>query len=299
MQTTVSLNSLYADYRAGLLEKEKLEGVIFKAIHKIRIRESGFGKEEHEDFVSWLYPRIGRAIDTYRAKGASFETYMNTVVRMSAKEYRRKQLRNHNTESAAWVTQIPDIYSREREFGFCQYFEVAEARPAYARDIAQTKTDGSIKNTRQLLILILKCCRYVSDDFLERISPKLGMDPGDLMAMINRLKECRQKREVQVDILRELANRQLCRCLSHEKALRATKHNPLAAQRIKSRLESCREKLGKTRGRLARLYLDPSNAQVAEMLGLTKGSVDAVLYNLKAQHSARLPGDRHDKHILN
>ncbi|MCL2190704.1 MAG: hypothetical protein FWB79_01805 [Treponema sp.] len=290
MQTTVTLNCLYADYIAGRLEKKKFEGIIFRAIRKIKFRMPGLGKEDREDFVSWLYPRVSRAIDNYHAIGASFESYINKVVYMSSKEYSRKQIRNSNTELAAWIAQA---YSDEREY---EYSEAADVQP-----IAPMGMFENSKNSRKLLLLTLKCSRYVSDDFIERVSSKLGMKAGALSNMVDSLRERKEKREAQMESLREVANRQFCRCLFHERTLQFMKDNPAAARRIKFRLDHCRSKLGKTRKRLSRMQVDPSNAQIAELLGLSKGSVDATLHSLKIRCADVLGGNQSAKsnHMLN
>jgi len=299
MQTTMPLNCLYADYSAGRLDRKKFEGMIFGAITKRKFRLPGFGKEDYEDFVSWLYPRISRAIDSYHTIGSSFDAYINTSIRLAAKEYRWRELRSNNAEAAAWIAQLPDMYACEREF---EYYEVADIQPPYAQIALQAEMLGNIKNSRQLLILILKCCRYVSNDFLDKISPKLGMEAEALNGMIDRLKECRKKREARMDSLRELANRQFCRCLFYERTLQLTKDNIVATRRIKVQLGYYRNKLGKTRERLANLRLDPSNAQIAKLLGLTKGAVDATLHTLKRRYvgvKLNVGQTDKDKHILN
>ena len=293
MQDTASLNCHYLEYSAGRLEKKKFEGIIFEVLHENKFRLAGFCREDYDDFVSSLYPRISRAIDSYSAIGSSFGAYVNKIIRMSAKEYLRQQLRRRNLEIAAWTTQIPDTYAYETEDDEPQHSEVADPWTLYEQD--DMGLPWNIRNSRQLLILILKCCRYVSNDFIERISPRLGVPPGVLSDMILRLKECREKREAQTDTLRELTNHYFCRCLFYERTLWLASEDPLAARRIKARLERYRIKLGKARERLARSYLDPSNAQIAEILGLTKGTVDAAMFRLKSVRR----DEAEDRHLLN
>ena len=144
MSNTISLNDLYTNYMAGLLDRKKLEAAIFETVrenvHDLCI--PGWKKEDYDDFLSWLYFRICRAIGTYRETGASFETYIGALVRMTAKEYRVRLIRDYTEESAAWVTQIPDMY-------------VCEHEPEYDEQV--TETPVKLKNPRQVLILLLKC----------------------------------------------------------------------------------------------------------------------------------------------
>ena len=295
MKNAATINCLYNDYAAGLLEKKRFEGIIFKTIYENYTGLPRFGKEDFEDFISWLYPRVSRAVDSYRNSGASFDAYINNLVHMGAKEYRWRQIRNRNAETVAWSTQLPDMYACESEVAYCatgrDYAEPVSVSPA---PVAKRKT---VRNPRQVLMLVLKCCRYVSDDFIERIAPKLGIEPAALASMLADLNENRQKREANVERLRKLANLQFCRCLYYERSLPILKDNPAAFRRTEMLMERHRARLCRTRARLAKMPLEPSNAKIAELLGVTKGTVDSALHSLKSKWN---DGDAVQKtHMLN
>ena len=284
MQPVVSLNNLYSDYLAGLRDKKGIEEAIFKALKKETKLLPGWNVDDYEDYISWLYPRISRAINAYRETSSTFETYIYSLVRLTAKEYRAKLLRNYTAESAAWITQIPDMYAQEPE---PEYFE-----GNFKGNIEMMPL--KFNNPRQLLILVLKCCSYVSPDFAEKISPKLGVQPDELVEMFNWLREQRKKREHEINRLRELANYQFHRCLYYEQTLRAMPEESVFTRRMRERLERRRKGLAHTREKLARLHSDPANCQIAELLGISKGAVDSTLYSMKTRGIQGL-----DKHILN
>lgn len=270
-----SLNDLYADYSKGLLKKEKFEAAIFKTLQKNihRFGVIGWNKEESDDYISYLYLRINQAINTYKEIGSSFETYIKSMVRMTAKEFRARQARSYVKETAAWITQVPEMYVCENE---------SEYNESVNEHIAEkAKNPAKFRNPRQLLILILKCCNHVSVDFLERIAPRLGIEPNVINEMIERLKKHREKRETEIIALRERVNRQFYRCILFEKRLQTLTENSHAVQQIKNQLEQERNRLNKSRRRLMRTRLDPSNAQIAKLLGLSKSTVDSTLHILK------------------
>jgi DNA-directed RNA polymerase specialized sigma24 family protein len=279
MRNTISLNGLFADYSAGLLERKKLEGEIFRAVRENVRRLANWNREDNDEYLSWLYPRISQAIGTYRETGSSFETYIGSMVRMTAKEFRSRKARAYLAESAAWMSVFPDMYT-------------SEDPPEYAR--AEEEVRPKLLHPRQLLILILKCCCSVSDDFLERAAPMLGIPWEELNRMVSALRKLRETHEQCNLILQEKVNYQFYRCIFYEKKLRALPENSIAAQRVKVRLERGRDRLGNLRERFAkRRCLDPSNQQIAKLLGLSKGTVDSVLYRLKAL------GNKNDEIILN
>jgi len=267
MQNTISLNEFFADYSAGLLEKEKLEGEIFKAVKEDVRRLANWDRADNDEYLSWLYPRISHAIGAYHETGSSFETYIGSMVRMTAKEFRSRKARTYLAESAAWISVFPDMYTYENPPEYSCVEETASPKPV---------------NPRQLLILILKCCCYVSDDFLERVAPKLGVLPEELSRMVNFLKKLREKREQFNAELQEKANYQFYRCIFYEKRLKALPENSITSQRIRDRLNRGRERLSNIRQRLAKRLPDPSNSQIAKILGISKGTVDSVLYRLKS-----------------
>jgi len=271
MQNLLTLNELYERYTNGALKKEAFEGAIFRIIKKNmhQLGLTGWNREERDDFISSLYPRISRAINKYQDTGSSFEIYINTLVRLSAKEFCANATRSYVKETAAWITQLPDMYVCENEAEYEEYADTKDEKPEKP------------KNPRQLLILILKCCNYVTEDFLERVSPQLNIKPETLSAMINHLKEQREKRITEISQMRDRISCQLYRCIFYQKELEALTENDIIAQRFRKRLEHGRLKLKRMRKRLTRTRIDPTNLQIATLLGLSKNTVDTVLHTLK------------------
>jgi len=173
---------------------------------------------------------------------------------------------------------FPDMYTSEEP-------------PEYAH--TEEETGQKPVNPRQLLILILKCCYYVSDDFLQRAAPRLGIPGEELDRMVSFLRKLREKREQCNALLQEQVNYQFYRCMFYEKTLKSLPENSVSAQRVRDRLERGRGRLANMRERLAKRIPDPSNHQIAKLLGLSKGTVDSVLYRL------RLLNKKSDEIILN
>jgi biotin operon repressor len=287
MQNTITLNELYADYSTGLLKKDDFEVAIFKVLQDdIYLRNmTGLNKEEHDDFISWLYFRLGRAIDSYRETGSSFEKYIGSMIRLTAREYKSRQIRDYFAESAAWITQLPEMNVHEEA---PEYNEFGSLETKEAANLSEI-----LKSPRQLLILILKCCTYISSEFLDKIMPKLDISREALNGMIGNLKEQRKKREIETKLLRERVNCWFYRCILYEKKIRTMAEGSNAEKRTQDKLERGRARLNKMRNQLAKIRLDPSNYQIARLLGISKGAVDAVLYNVKSRwnSSRNLPDE--------
>jgi hypothetical protein len=282
-----SLNNLYSQYIKGVIGRKEFEGLIYKTIMKDRQRYylNRWKQEESEDFVSWLYPRIHGAIDSYREKGASFEAYMGSVIRLSAKEYRTHIANNSITEYAAWAVRVPELYARQEEPNYAE--EKNRGSGAAKQQTAILDTE-EIKNPRQLLVLILKCYYYVSDDFLDRAAPRVGIAREKLKEMIDKLSAIRAGRDEELRNMRERIYSQFYRCFIYEKKLSLMPENSAVAVKMKIRLEKARLRLETMRKRQAKIRTDATNSQVAEVIGISKGAVDASLHNLKTRWKIKM-----------
>ena len=294
MQEDTLLNRHYVNFKAGLQGKKELEEIIFRNIKKKIHNLPGWNTDDYCDFVSWLYPRISAAIDTYQDTGSTFDAYINTLFHLSAKEYRLRQVHAYTAETSAWITQLPDMYACDNN----PVYSVCDTVENEKRAGKLVKVLQKYHNPRQLLMLVLKCCNYVSDEFAEKISPELGVEPAVLMGMIDRLRKMRIKRELEINRLRERANMQFCRNLFYQQTLQCRPENYVVVDRLTKRLERGKIRLAATLKRLSRLRSDPSNQQISEILGVARGTVDSALHYIKRLDLQALDNNQ-NKNILN
>jgi hypothetical protein len=272
MQQLICLNDLYRQYSLRVLEKKKLEEAIFKSAIDTydKYRPYDWDRDEYIEYLCWLYPRLNRAIDNYKETGASFESYINAMIHWSAKEYRFRLADHYTTEYAAWLLHSEEMQVRDIEPAYGESETKPAARPP--------------SNPRQMMILILKCYYFVSDDFLERIAPQMGLEKEFICRMIDKLRVIRVKREENIFHLRERIHCQFYRCITYEKRLLAASEDTAHYAKMKSRIERARSRLSAMRKRLASTKLEPTNRQIGDILGISKGAVDAGFHALKNRH---------------
>jgi biotin operon repressor len=282
-----SLNDLYALYIKGQIKREELEGSMYQKLINGR-NKYNYGhlkREEYNDYVSWCYSRLHNAIDLYRESSSSFEVYIGSLMRLSVKEYSRRIINRRVTEYAAWSVQVPDLYTHEEN-------------PVYLTEGTNEKNKNMVsqlsveiikrkKNPRQLLILILKCYYFISDDFLDRIAPLIGIEREELKKMIDKLRVIRSERENEFFYMKERIHCQFYRCIVYEKKLSLITENQIVIDTFKLKLERARKRLENMRKRLAKIRLDPSNRQIAELIGISKGAVDSTLYTLRKKQDTK------------
>jgi hypothetical protein len=275
MPKQLSLNELYARYSSGKLEKRQFEGLLFELIldDLSQYNLFGWGRDDCIDYLAWFYPRLSRAVDSYKNIGASFESYINTIIRFSSREYHFRLTNRNAAEYAAWTVKIPEMYVHVTEPDYQEHENSA---------MTELKTElKQVKNPRQLLILSLKCYYYLSDDFLDRLAPRVGMESRNLKQMVDTLRKQRIKRDEESLLMRERIHSQFYRCIIYEKKLKVLSGNSAAYLKQKLKLEKARERLDTMRKRYAGIRHEATNLQVAKILGIPKGTVDSNLHALR------------------
>jgi DNA-directed RNA polymerase specialized sigma24 family protein len=271
------LNNLMQQYSWGLLKKKEFEGLIFQYCldNYKRFNLYRWDKDECTDYLCWLYPRISRAIDNYRNTGFSFDAYIHSLIRWSAREYRSREADHHITECACWDAKAADM--------------VCSAEAAYDEDPEPREAFKPVVNPRQVLVLLLKSYYFVSDDFISRISPAIGVEQERIRRLIDELRKHRLQREERFRILQERIHCQYYRYIAMTKRTAAAPEGSALREKLRQRRERAKTRLDAMRKRLSAIRLEASNRQVAEVLGVPKGTVDSNLYALKSKWKKQLP----------
>ena len=261
------LNDLREQYIGGQINRKEFEGHIFEFLldHYKRFHLFGHDRDAFTDYLCWLYPRLSRAIDAYKEVGASFDAYIGSIVRWSSKEYRSRTTDHYITECACWET-------RAMEDSF-----TGEYTPAYLAD----ESFKPVKKPQQVLILLLKSYSFVSDDFIVRVAPAIGISPDKLALMIDKLHELRKEHEEKLRNLQEKLNCQYYRCAVYRRQLESLPETAARRDTLRGRLERAQARYANIKQRLATINREASNSQIAKVLGIPKGTVDSSLYTLK------------------
>jgi len=273
-----TLNKLYFEYLTGDLLRGDFEGLVYTHLFNNQEKTclSHWKSDEYEDFISWFYPRLRKSIDLYQETGNSFEAFLAKYILISSKEYQARTVSNAITEYSTWNARIPEMY-------------VHEEPPAYTHRHAEhiisqliTSRKGR-KNSKRVLALVIKCYYFVSEDFAEKIAKAIEINPKELIDMLDRIREIRRKKDDEIYFLKERIYRQFYRCAIYDKKLSLARYNTAAHEKTKLRLEKAKERLEKMRKRMINKRMEATNKQVAEVIGIKKGTVDSSLHQLKSR----------------
>ena len=274
MQET--LNDIYFEYLLGNIKRDKLESFIFKYLsnNKDKTGIKHWNQDQYEDFVSYFYPGIKKIIDSYKNIGSSFEAYLYKFLLVSAKEYETRKTTQEVIEYAAWSARVPDMYVYEEP----PVYNIKQTKEVLTKMITGIK---GRKNTRRLLALILKCYYFISDDFAENISGLIGIESKELIEMLNKIRKIRRHKDDNIYFFRERIHCLFYRCVSYEKRLSLLQENTPGYEKMYNRLDRAKLKLEKMRKRIKKIRTEATHQQIAEILGISKGTVDASLHRLK------------------
>ncbi|MDR0496394.1 MAG: hypothetical protein LBH42_02130 [Treponema sp.] len=276
MQSEKPLADLYWQYKAGNLTKKDFEGMIFQylLLNYERFRLFRGNRDRWNEFLSWLYPRISRAIDMYRDLGSSFDAYISGLIHSAAREYRCRETDHYMTEYVCWRARAEEMILHENE-------------PEYEEEQKEVCIPGDV-NPRQILFLLLKSYFFVSDEYVERVAQNIGIDFEMVKKMIDELRERRSVKEAQILDLRERLYCQHYRCLAYEKRLNAAQAGTDYYEKMKNRFERAKRRFLAMKKRLGGMRTAASNRMIAEVMGIPRGTVDSGLFAIKHRLASQL-----------
>jgi DNA-directed RNA polymerase specialized sigma24 family protein len=280
------VGAFFAKYHEGKVERKDFESVIFLYIrNNFRMFATAWLEEEIEDFLGWVYPRLAQAIDRYQDLGFNFETYLHSIVRYSTKEYRKTDVSKKYTEQHYWncaaanesqydprllhVLQNPEeIHIRKESQG-----EKMSAAQVFCLDKSF--------NQRQALILLLKNYQFLTDELIEKASKVLDLDSAKIHGLVSRIRILREENDKRCFALKERIYSQYYRLLVYECRLRALCNDSQRSAVLKKLIAQQRVRLKNLREAYQTARKTATNQQIADVLGIPKGTVDSSLYSLK------------------
>ena len=279
MKSEKYLSDLYQMYINSDISRKDFEGMIFQHLLENfeRFRLFNGNRDTWNDFLASIYPRIVRAIDTYRDMGASFDAYIVSLIHGAAREYRCRETDRSITEYVCWKARAEDMV-------------VSESEPEYNETRRRTSIPDDI-NPRQILFLLLKSYFFVSDEFVKRVAKTINMNSELVQGIIDELRKRRSDKEAEIMDLRDRLHCQYYRCIAYQKRMISTQEGTDYYERMKDRFERARKRYYNMKKRLGGMRMTASNRMIAEVLGIPRGTIDSSLSAIKNRLS---PDDEKD-----
>lgn len=273
------LSSIYRLFKAGIINARELENRVFNYISESRSGEFGLyfrNRCERIDFLGEFFPRLRRAIERYNSDWATFDAYIATTLRYAYREYRALSKRQQVLQCVGFDESVRKP-------------EADEFTPEMADGAAPQPDSFRIGSPQHALIILLKSYYFVTDGLIAKAAPAIGLDAAVLSEMVDRLHGLRLKKEEGRKRLANAVHCQYYRNLFYERRLAYQYKDSEAYHRFSRRLDRGRQRLERLRVRLRALRMEATNAEVAALLGIPKGTVDSRVSLIKSKLSSDVP----------
>ena len=272
-QQKPSLSELRSEYIKGSFDRKIFEGLIFQYLIDNAKKYNLFSGHPDRwfDFIGWLYPRLSRAVDYYRENCSSFDSYINSIIHWSGKEYKAIEEQRRITEYICWRSKTMETRSSE---------------PLYTEDINPENKKMLLFSleyfsSRQILIIFLKAYYFIDEYYLTIVAKAIKIDKEHLRSMLDRVREIRLQRDIKINTLRENIYSQYHRCLAFQSRLYESCPGTAKHYKLKNYLERARRRYELMKDRFGNIRFEATNRQISEVLNIPKGTVDSALYNAK------------------
>ncbi len=256
-------------------------------------------EDERSDFFLYFFPKIPSLIERFVYTGKPFDAYLNTSLKWQLKTFRAGRFQREKRYRC--VGRSLFWYSAEEGDPFTAFGEQPFPRPAAPvpfdrgralenadipwriRRAFRIGKDGLIHDPpcqRRLLLLILKSAYQIEPEQVEILAVIGGFEPELILSLVDCLRARvfrREPRFRELDVRRNLALSRLFR--AEESLFRAA--DPRERERLSDLIADSRSRLSGYLKELRNLITCPTNREVAELLGIPKGTVDSALYNVK------------------
>ena len=276
-----SLTSRVLEYQHSQAGLEGLVAEIAPRVLRYPRRRFGWDEDACSEFYLFFHPRLLRVLDRFRDQGKPFESYLSSVLHWQVRSFARRQKRDEQ----AWVMGFrlaPDAAPEPQDVADPVSFPV----PCHV-ELPPLRTC----DRKGLLYLVLKCCRRLDPGELAAAAAATGIDPRRLAGMAEQLRAGLEPVERRLAVLRERRNR----AFSEARLLEAEligRPDDGRTEALRLRLAAANRRMNAAMARMARVRRDPTNREVARVLGVPKGTVDGGLFWLKRRLSPGYDPDR-------
>ena len=280
-------------YQQGILSYEAVSGHICLYVYDFPRRTRHWDQDLCSDFFEFFYPRIKRMADSFVFSGCPFEAYLNVTLRHQMKTFVKRQKEKELKENLFCQMCASGTHGDESSF-YKIYdnfnYEVRKAVPVYNGKLGQQRS------RRRLFFLALTDPDRLDDAAIEALSEATGYSIEYIIRSCMLVKEKIENKREEVRLLREKKNGYYFQLLVLQ--------NDIIYESDYEKRVWLSERLRRIRRRIDRLARKitiktsclVSHLELAQVLGLSKGTVDSGIFYMKRRNPKhRLRSSSEDK----
>lgn len=250
-------------------------------IYRYPRSKPGCREDDCGDFFLFFYPRISRMLERFEDQGKPFECYLNSVLHWQYNSFlRRKNQIAREWRLSSYPGLWPQLQSVELPAGeesLYKYIKIAESLGLESSGKIRRKADK-----KRFLILLLKHSKEIGCSEIKLGAALTGTVEHKLRLAVQELNERIAHKDERLRILRERRNRAFYKArLLEEEMDRVVDSGEWLV--FHKRLQRLNKSMRRAQDKISRIPLYPSNRDIAEVWGIPKGSVDTLLFTLKAR----------------
>ena len=272
MDTLTDLVLRYQDSGTGY---DKIVAEIALLAYKYPMRRPGLTEDDCGDFLIFMYPRIETLVRRYIPLGKTFDAYLYSTLRWRLKTFLARKRSFERMMRAATREIALEEESSADDSGTAEPPEIPELGGAFAVD-----SDGHFVNrgTRKHMLLVsLKSAHLLTHEQMCVLARLIDRDEGQIEGFCHYLQqrvERRMPRRQELTTRRDRAYVRL-QCLEDED--RDTPPGP-RKELIRMDSDRMRCRFDRARREARAVLISPTHQDIADALGMPKGSVDSGLF---------------------
>ncbi len=296
--TNIKLEDLPKAVSENQISKEEAVNIIWEELYtnpkKYGLRH--FTEDQKSDFLLGMHRIFTRIFEKFIPGSVSFSTYLTGFVSNYKNSFLHQQfIREHERRS---ITTL--LKSETEEKSLATYVKIPECETESENeetktfsDITEKKTCGMEQRHQKVaeltaLVLLMKACRDIDDEVINKVSKFTGVDKSLLFEKIQLLKESMSRKDTNNQNLIARRNNAF---FFHRKYMQEMLAPTYSAEKnqdtLKSRYEKQTRKWLLHNQELAVRSNTPSNEEIAKIIGLKPRTVSFYINHAKNRNNLR------------
>ena len=249
-------------------------------VYRFLKNKKGMNEDDKSDFFCKFYPKIPLMFHRFAYQGKPFSVYLIVSLKWQLRSYLRQKRRNIYHRD---IIEQQTLRQKPYHDFVCEACEPTPEMTKKAKIIFEAENSGVVPNPvhrKRLLFLTMKGSMEIDYHITEHISLITGYEKSWLYNCILRLKLRMEQKRARLEMLRKKRNWYFTQIfIIHYKLL--LEKNPVKRIGLYRILAENKAYMQNTLDEIAKVPIAPTHQEIANVLGIPKGSVDSGLYYLK------------------
>lgn len=271
------LTDMVLKYQEGHISLEKVRRTISLRIYELPLSRFFFSEDERSEFFLYFYPRIPIIVGRFKPEGKKFIHYLLTWIRWQIQSYRRDAFKKDHcvklSEQVHYFDYDEEALSKSTEVHEKDNFTEIQILPA--------PKQRNSTYLRRLLFLTVKASNEVDENMIRKVAAKTLTDENLIHTWVETARAMLlEKRQKQEKLKERLSENYIKYRFAHEVLEIPSIGNK---NRWNRKMTFNRDAWLRLSSTLKKKPLLLTNAEVAEVMGIRKGTVDSGIQALKTQ----------------